>query len=344
MRSTKVFFVLACLLGTLFLLAPAQVRAQTANVSGTVTDATGAAVPEVKATARNTQTSASRTAQTGDTGFYRITTLVPGVYEIVFEKDGFRTLRYSNVVLTVDQSLTLDVKLEISPIAQTVEVSGQSVAPIELDNAQLSNIVDARRVSELPLIVRNPYELVLLSPGTIVSSTRLGGFAVNGQSEKHNNFLLDGADNNDTDVPGIPGGITSLNPDATQEFRVITNSFSAEFGRNNGAIIDIVTKSGTNELRGVAYWFGRYAAQGARDFFNPSVDSNGNPQPKAPYVRNDFGASLGGPLIKNKTFWFGNYEGQRFRTTLINVSTVPTADFKSGLFIFRGQTVDVRTP
>jgi hypothetical protein len=187
----------------------------------------------------------------------------------------------------------------------------------------------------------------LLSPGTIVSSTRLGGFAVNGQSEKHNNFLLDGVDNNDTDVPGIPGGLTSLNPDATQEFRIITDNFLPEFGRNSGAIIDIITKSGTNNLHGVAYWFGRYAKLGARDFFNPP------PDPKAPYTRNDFGASLGGPLIKDKTFWFGNYEGQRFVTSLINDSIVPTAAFKTGLFTFNGcpppaapctQTVDVRTP
>jgi len=326
-------------------LAASVSYAQTASVSGTTTDQTGAAVPDVKVTARNTETNSTKSAQTGDTGFYRISALVPAIYEIVFEKSGFRTLRYSNVVLTVDQSLTLDVKIEVSAVAESVEVSGQTVAPIELENAQISNVVDARRISDLPLIVRDPYQLLLLSPGTIVSSTRLGGFAVNGQSEKHNNFLLDGVDNNDTDVPGIPGGLTSLNPDATQEFRVISNNFLPEFGRNSGAIVDVITKSGTNNLHGVAYWFGRYDAFGARDFFNHNPDANDptKEEAKAPYTRNDFGASLGGPLVKDKTFWFGNYEGQRFQTTLINASTVPTAAFKSGLFTFRGQTVDVRT-
>ena len=109
----------------------------------------------------------------------------------------------------------------------------------------------------MPLVTRDPYELVLLSPGTIQTNSRLGGVSVNGSRERNNDFLLDGVDNNDTSVPGGLGGIASLNPDATEEFRVITNNFMPEYGRNNGAIVDIVTKSGTNQLHGNAYWFGR---------------------------------------------------------------------------------------
>src|SRR6266849_2489283 len=341
-RNTRLI-ALVMVLTLVCLLAPGGLRAQTASVSGTTTDASGASVPAVSVTARNTQTNATRSALTSDTGSYRITALVPGIYEVVFEKGGFGIVRYSNVVLTVDQSLTLDVKIEVSAVTESVEVSGQTVAPIELENAQISNVVDARRISDLPLVVRDPYQLVLLSPGTVLTNSGLGGFAINGSRERNNNFLLDGVDNNDTDVPGIPGGVSSLNPDSTQEFRVITNNFLPEFGRNTGAIIDIVTKSGTNSLHGGAYWFGRYSALAARDFFN-HVPSTG----KDPFVRNDFGGQAGGPLIKNKTFWFVNYEGQRFVTTRASSAIVPTADFKSGLFniVSGGKVlpVDVRTP
>ncbi len=337
MRNLRLF-VGVFLLVVLFAI-PSALQAQTASVAGTLTDATGAGVPEAKVTARNTNTNSARSTQTGDTGWYRITNLLPGLYEVVFEKQGFQILRYSNINLTVDQILTLDAKIEVSPVSQTVEVNGQMVAPVELDNAQISNVVDQRRITDLPLIVRDPYQLILLSPGVVQSNSGLGGFSVNGQRERQNNFLLDGVDNNDTEVPGIPGGITSLNPDSTQEFRVITNNFLPEFGRNTGAVIDVVTKSGSNGLHGDVYWFGRYAALGARDFFNHDPGT-----PKAPYVRNDFGASAGGPFIKNRTFWFANYEGQRFVTALINTSVVSTAAFKTGKFTFNGTLVDISSP
>jgi hypothetical protein len=176
----------------------------------------------------------------------------------------------------------------------------------------LSNIVDHRRIVDLPLVTRDPYSLVLLSPG-VVQSTGYGGFSVNGARERNNNFLLDGADNNDTSVPGGPSGLIALNPESTQEFRVITNNFLPEYGRNNGAIIDIITKSGTNTLHGDAYWFGRYNALGARDYFNTK------PDPQDPYVRNDFGYRGWTPSSKTALFLF-NSEYQRFRTTLTNAS------------------------
>ncbi len=334
MKKRKLF-VLAAVATIAFVALPAAMHAQTASVTGTTMDATGAAVPGVMVTAKNTETNATRNAQSGDTGLYRIPNLLPGVYEILFQKQGFKNIRFTGVKLTVDQVLTLDVTIEISPVAQTVEVNAQALAQIELDTAQISNVVDQQRISELPLILRDPYQLILLSPG-VVQTNGIGGFSVNGQRERNNNFMLDGVDNNDTEVPGIAGGITSLNPDSTQEFRVITNNFLPEYGRNTGAIIDIITKSGTNDVHGNGYWFGRYAAQGARDFFNHNLDPDtGLVEPKNPYVRNDFGGSLGGPIRKDKTFWFANYEGQRFVTSLTNTSTVPAAAFKSGVFAFQ---------
>ena len=186
--------------------------------------------------------------------------------------------------------------------------------------------MSAKTITDLPLLTRNPYELVLLSPGATQPNNGNNGFSVNGSRDRNNNFLLDGVDNNDTSVPGGGTGILGANPDSTQEFRVITNNFNAEDGRNTGAIIDVITRGGSNQFHGDGYWFGRYNALGARDFFNS------DPAPQDPYVRNDFGFSVGGPIIKDRTFFFINGEYQRFRTTLTESRTVPTAAFKSGVF------------
>ena len=325
------------LLGMLVL--PSLTHAQTAAVIGTVEDPSGAVVTGAAAKATNVATAAERSTETNETGLYRISNLAPGVYVISIEKSGFKAVRFEDVTLTVDQILTLNAKLEVSAVAESVTVTEAAVAPVDTETGTISNIVDSQRVTELPLLTRDPYQLILLSPGVIQSNSGLGGFSANGTRERNNNFLLDGVDNNDTDVPGIPGGLNALNPDSTQEFRVITNNFAPEFGRNNGAIIDVVTKSGTNQIHGTAYEFGRYNALGARDFFNHTPNT-----PQNPYVRNDFGASAGGPIIKDKTFWFVNYEGQRFITTLTNQAIVPTTAFKTGKFTFAGSPIDVSTP
>jgi hypothetical protein len=330
----------------IFLVFVGQVYAQTASIRGTTTDAQGAAIQGTKVSARNVETNTTRTVETNETGAYVIANLVPATYEVSFEKQGFRIAHYSNVILTVGQTFTLDVTLEVGEISQKIEVNAQEIAPIDLENAQISNLVDQRRITDLPLILRDPYSLILLTPGVTQTNSGLGGFAVNGSRERNNNFLLDGTDNNDTDVPGIAGGITGINPDSTQEFRVVTSNFLPEYGRNTGAIIDVITKSGTNELHGVAYWFGRYDATAARDFFNHNPDPV-NPrqaEPKNPFTRNIVGGSIGGPIIKDKTFWFTNFEATRFKTTLTNATTVPTGAFKTGIFTFNGQNVDVSTP
>ncbi len=307
----------------------AALHAQTGGIAGSVSDPSGAALPNVQITARNLATNATRLVVSSEVGSFSITNLAPGNYEVTFVSSGFKTLKFSPVVVTVAQILSLRAEFEISGSTEMVEVKGSVESPVEVESSQVSNIVDTTRMANLPLLTRNPYELVLLSPGTIQSNTRLGGFSVNGSRERNNNFLLDGTDNNDTSVPGGAGGVISLNPEATQEFRVITNNFLPEYGRNTGAIVDIVTKSGSNAFHGDAYWYGRYNGfGGARDFFNPA------PGPQNPYVRNQFGFSFGGPIIKNKTFFFVNNEFQRFRTTLTNQSIVPTAAFKSGIFTY----------
>ena len=318
-----------------------SVLAQSGSFAGSVTDSTGAEVPNTKITAVNVATGISRTAETDESGTYRITNLNPGIYDVRIEHLGFKTILFSQIPLSVDAVLTLDAHLVISAAKETVTVTSEAVAPVDINDAQVGNLVDSRQMTDLPLILRDPYALILLSPGVIQSNTLFGGFSVNGSRERSNNFLLDGTDNNDPDFGGFPRGLSVLNPETTQEFRVINNSYLPEFGRNSGAIIDIVTKHGTNDFHADAYWFGRYTALSAKDYF--AADRNDDP-----FVRNQFGFSLGGPIQKNRTFFFVNGELQRFSTTILNSSIVPTTLFKSGAFTYTANglsiPIDVSTP
>jgi hypothetical protein len=338
-RGPASVLLLGLVLGSLPALISVSAMAQTASISGVVMDATAAVVPQAKITARNLATNASRSTLTDGSGIYAVTSLPPGIYDMVVEKAGFKAVEYSRVELTVDQVQTFRTTLSPSAASETITVHGESVAPIDLNDAQITDVVKSQQVEDLPLILRDPYQLILLSPGAIQGNSLLGGLSVNGSRERNNNFLLDGTDNNDAEIPGLSlpqPGLTSLNPDAVQEFRVITSSFLPEFGRNTGAVVDIVSKRGTNQIHSDVYWFGRYDALGARDYFNHGTDSAGNVVRKDSYVRNTFGVSVGGPIQHDKTFWFANYDGERFVTTLTNTSIVPTAAFKSGNFTYGG--------
>jgi hypothetical protein len=304
--------------------------AQMGSIAGTVTDTSGAVVQEAEVTVRNLQSNGLRKVTTSSTGAYSLPNLTVGTYEVTVKQASFKTYHAADVQVSVAQILNLNVKLEPGMVSEQAEVRADQAADIDLESAQVSNLVDQRKMQDLPLITRDPYSLVLLSPGTSQTDSSNGGFSINGARDRNNNFLLDGVDNNDTSVPGIPGGVLNANPDSTEEFRVITDNFNAEFGRNTGAIIDVVTKSGSNSFHGDVYEFGRWNGfGGARDWFNPASQGKMNP-----YVRNQFGASIGGPIIKNRTFFFFNEEIDRFRTTLTNTATVPTAEFKTGKFTY----------
>jgi hypothetical protein len=306
--------------------------AQSGSIQGTVADNSGAVVQGADVIVRNVETNAQRAVTTSVSGVYSVPNLPVGHYEITVKKESFKAYHLDSVELTVAQALGIDVTLEPGTVSEEVMVRASDVPNVDLETSQVSNIVDSKRILSLPLLTRDPYELILLSPGTIQSNSGLGGFSVNGSRERNNNFLLDGADNNDTSVPGAAGGLAALNPDATEEFRVITSNFMPEYGRNNGAIIDVVTKSGSNEWHGGARWFGRYNALGARDYFNHNIDPDtGTMEAQNPYVRNQFGFNFGGPIVRNKTFFFVDADWQRFRTTLTNRSAVPNAAFKSML-------------
>jgi hypothetical protein len=303
--------------------------AQTGSITGQVLDPTGAAIGHATITATSNSTGISQIATTTSAGIYSFGALPPASYDLSATANGFQTQTMKNVVLNIAATLPVNFSLAVAGATTTVDVRDAVTATVDTSSYQLSTVLDAAQINDLPLVLRDPYQLVLLSPGVVTAMNNDGGVSVNGQRDRNNNFLLDGADNNDTSVPGGLGGISSANPDSAQEFRVITNNFDAEFGRNTGAIVDVVTRGGSNSFHGDAYEFGRYNALGARDFFN--TKANG---PQDPYVRNDFGASLGGPIWKDHTFFFLNGEAQRFRTTRTAFQTTPTAAFKTGVFTF----------
>src|ERR1700678_920448 len=305
--------------------------AQTGSITGTVSDSTGAVVQGAEITVRNTATNETHKATSNASGTYSIGDLAIGPYEITAKKDGFKLFRLPSIELTVAQTLTVDPKLSPGATNEEVTVRADEMQDVDLESSQITNLVDQRQMESLPLITRNPYQLVLLSPGTSQTDSSNQGISVNGARDRNNNFLLDGVDNNDTSVPGQIGGVLSANPESTEEFRVITDNFNAEYGRNTGAVIDVVTKSGTNAFHGDAYYFGRWNGfGGARDWFNPAEGINGGPMD--PYERHQFGFSFGGPIIKNKTFFFFNDEIDRFHTTLTDEATVPTQAFLTGKF------------
>jgi len=344
MRSLK--YLLGCIV-ILALAVFAVAQAGTGSIAGVVSDSSGAVVQGATVKVTSEATGAERTAETGASGNYSITSLQPGSYKVEVEKSGFRKVIFDHIQVSTSLAVPLNAQFQVGSTVETLTVTADTLAPIETQDSQISNLVDSQRMTALPLITRNPYELALLSPGTAQANSSLGGINVNGERERNNNFMLDGVDNNDTSVPGILGGALGANPDSTEEFRIITNNFNAEYGRNTGAIIDVVTKSGSNSFHGNAYWFGRYDnIGGARDWFNRAADG-----PRDPYVRNQFGYSIGGPIWKNKTFFFFNHEIQRFRTARTAPGVFPTQDFKNGLFTFNGvddngnpvtQTIDLR--
>lgn len=323
MRS--VGFVLTVLLFT------AAAFAQTGSITGTVSDLSGAVIQGAEITARNTATNENHTATSSGAGVYDLTNLPVGPYEVRVKKDGFKAFVQTSIELTVAQAFSVDAKLTPGAASEEVTVQGDRMQDVDLETSQITNLVDQRQMESLPLITRNPYQLVLLSPGTSQTDSASGGISVNGARDRNNNFMLDGVDNNDTSVPGGMGGVLTANPESTEEFRVITDNFNAEYGRNTGAIIDVVTKSGSNLLHGNLYYFGRWNGfGGARDWFNPSEGPNAGPM--NPYIRHQFGFSVGGPIIKNKTFFFFNDEMDRFITALTSQATVPTQGFLAGQF------------
>jgi carboxypeptidase family protein/TonB-dependent receptor-like protein len=326
------FFTLATA-GALLLMAQADLG----SLSGSVTDPSGAAVPGVKVSATNTATGAQRAVLAGADGHYLFSSLSIGTYEIVFDQAGFQRTTGS---VTVDpgKSSRLDVQLTVGTANETVNVSA-SVSGLSQDSANIGMVVDDQVIVSTPLFMRNWDDLTRLVPGVqqnryteqggATASGRTGDFQVNGVHSLQNDFILDGIDNNtfSENVQELSTEATRPSVDAIQEFQVITNPYSAVYGRSPGAAVDVSTKTGTNEVHGLLFEYLRNNLLDANDFFSNRA---GLPKPKD--IQNQFGGNLGAPIIKNKIFGFFNYEGSRITRGITRTSTVPLPNERTGDF------------
>jgi Carboxypeptidase regulatory-like domain/TonB-dependent Receptor Plug Domain/TonB dependent receptor len=299
-----------------------QAQSYTGSITGIVTDPNSAVIANANVSLTSVETGLTRSAISNGEGEYIFTSLPPGSYTLRISVEGF-SAREIRVQLSVSQQLRLDAQLKVGGTVETLDViAGEGGVAVETQNSQLSNVVTERQVKDLPLISRNPYDLVALSAGATDGPDkgsgfeRGSGFAINGQRSQSGNFILDGGENNDT-FSALPGQTVPL--DAIQEFRVQTNNYTAEYGRGSGFVANVITKSGTNEFHGTVYEFNRNSALAANDSFH-----NANNIEKPFFNRNQFGVSGGGPVIKNKTFFFGSAEWLRIRSSVDTPFFVPT--------------------
>src|SRR5581483_2871936 len=298
----------------------------TGVVSGRVTDASEAAIPGATVTVKSLETGATRTGTTDQSGAYRIVSVPLGPQEVRAEKTGFKAAVRLGIDLAVGQEAVANLRLDVGTISEQVTVVAETPL-VNTTTAAISGLVNERQVKELPLNGRSFDNLITLNPGTInyvlkspsTSTSNGNTFSVAGRRPMDNIFLLNGIEYSGTSQLAItPGGVSGqlLGIDAVREFNVLTDSYSAQYGKRAGAQVSIVTQSGTNTLHGSLYEFLRNSALDARSTF----DRTSSPPP---FRRNQFGASLGGPLKKDKLFLFGNYEGFRQSLSTTSVSTVP---------------------
>jgi hypothetical protein len=328
------------LLVVFVLLSTAMLVGQTfrGTVLGTVTDPSGAVVAGATVKVRNVATGLERTTVTSGDGSYSVPELPIGTYSVTVGQAGFQTFVVTGVAVDVATERRVDAALKTGEVATQVEVSAETLPLVETTSNDLGGVITAQTVENMPVNGRDYTKLIFLNPGVAGSPDQItdspgsfGEFSMNGARGRSNNYLLDGTDMNDgyrndpaineAGVFGTPATILPL--DAVAEVNVLSN-FQPEYGRSAGAIVNIVTKSGSNGLHGTAGEYFRNSALDARNAFNPSN------QPKAPFHNNQYGASLGGPIIKDKTFFYLDYEGQQEPVGVVTVAKVPTGTAADG--------------
>jgi hypothetical protein len=326
--------MLAYLLG---MAGASWAQTATGQITGTVKDTNGAVIAKVKVTVNSQLTGVAREAVTNDSGDYVFPLLPVGVYSVKAEQQGFRAVRRSDIQLNVDQVVRIDLDLQAGEVTETVDVQGSTVT-LDTESASIGQVVTQRQVNDLPLNGRNFLQLLFIGAGAVEtngeqSAMRQGAgnaISINGSRPTSNNYMLDGTSNTDTAL-GTPAVILSV--DAIQEFKEQTTTYSAEYGFSANQV-NIVSKSGTNDLHGTLFWFGRNDALDANNYFNNLAGS-----PKSPLRQNQFGFVAGGPLWipglyngRDRSFWLVNYEGARIRRGFQSFNNVPTPDQLAGRF------------
>src|SRR5260370_1678783 len=318
-------------LATFFLLVSvagvAVSQTETGQISGKVTDPNGAVGPNATVTAKNTNTTAERTVQANDSGQYIITNLQPGRYELTATGGSFEPTKVT-VELTVGAKTSAEIKMGLEQVAGTVNIVAAGGVEVNTTSQEISNLINGTQVRELPTVVRDPYALAGLSSnvsdvgGSDAQSgatLRGVGVAINGQRAASTNILLDGGDNVDTFTASV-GQHVPL--DSVGEFRVITSNFSAEYGRASGGIVNVATVAGSNTFHGTGFWFNRVSRLASNGF-----DNNAQGPAKGVFNRNQFGYSIGGPIKKNKLFFFSNTEWTRIRRHSTPINSVIAPEF-----------------
>ena len=307
-------------------------QVESGTINGVVLDNSGAVISGARVNITNTATGQVRTTVANASGEYSVPFLAPGKYDVEASKDGFASLVQRGVVLQVDQILALNITLKPGSLKQTLEVT-EEAPPLQTESATLGNVVNGQQVQTLPLNGRNFMDLASLTAGTTPAepgsrNQAEGGFSSNGNRSYDNNIMLDGVDNNSLS-PDLRNGtdfMVSPPPDAIEEFNVETNGYGPEFGRGGGAAVNIAIKSGSNAFHGNAWEYLRNEKLDARNFF----DTTDTKTP--PFKQNQFGFTFGGPIVKNRTFFFGDYQGTRIRNTETFQSFVPTLANRVGDF------------
>src|SRR3984957_830550 len=330
--STRQALLALVLLATIGFVTPSWAQKDAGTIVGLVRDASGAVVSGAKVTVEDVDRGVQMTLSTNGDGEYVASPLHIGRYRVTVEKTGFKKAVSELVELNVQDRVAINVALQVGEISEQMVVTG--TAPLlETETSELGQVVDQKRVSNLPLNGRNFAQLALLTAGTAPSEPGARdeggfGFSANGARSLQNNFLLDGVDNNSNlpDLLNETNYVIQPSVEALEEFKVQTNAYSAEFGRGNGAIINATIKSGTNQFHGSAYEFLRNEKLDAKNFFD---DPN---SPIAPYKQNQFGFTIGGPILRNRLFFFADYEGLRIRQAQTLTSFVPTAAQRLGDF------------
>ncbi|MCI0622594.1 MAG: carboxypeptidase-like regulatory domain-containing protein, partial [Acidobacteria bacterium] len=299
--------------------------AQTAEITGRIMDSSGAVIPDVAVTVTNVETGIKRNTASGGEGYYTVPLLQPAEYKVAVQKPGFKTLTRANIKLVIGQVARVDFTLELGELTQTVEVTTEAPL-VDRDTSAVGQVIDSKRILELPLNGRNFVQLTALTPGTLLgatdSNTAQPYLYVNGNRNGDSGFQVDGADNFDQNQGTVH---TSLSLEAVQEFKVQSSTFSADSGRQ-AAIVSVVTKSGTNQFRGNVFEFVRNKVFDARNFFSPSSEPED-------LKRNQFGGTLGGPIIRDRLFFFGSYEGTRQRLASLQNNLVPSQDQRRGSMV-----------
>jgi hypothetical protein len=329
---------------TAALVAPAQAQQFTGTLRGVVQDSTGGVLPGAAISVVEVSTNDTRTVTSDERGSWVLPNLKPGTYRVVVSLDGFKTAAFDNVKLDVQGDRNIEASLETGAVAETVTVSGQAAA-VEVTSSTISQTIENKRMVDLPLNGRNPFSLATLAPGVTPTSNNGGSSpSISGGRNATSEVAIDGVSNvNAENNVSILDLNYTPSVDAVQEFSVQTNAVSAEFGRLGGGVINLITKSGSNALRATAWEFARNAKMDATNFF-----TNRSGGKKGAFKRNQFGGNLGGPINRDKTFFFVNYEGLREQNASVQTFTVPLPEWRNGDFSnFRnsaGQLVTIYDP